>query len=226
MVKVLSVDAAPETSLDRVVDLIPDIVNKITSVLEERKTKKQEAGVIIRPHPAILRRKLGTWRRIRVRKQLAALGVLCALPPGLVLHTQAAQAPAVSAASAVLMDGETGRVLYAKDENTPPGHRQHHETHDRPWWRRSTWGRPLPPGGDPEGMDGDRGTSLYLVPGETLSLKTLFYGLLLPSGERRGGGPGLCLRRGCGHLRGLDEPAGPGFGDDPHPLLRPQRSGG
>ena len=43
MVKVLSVDAAPETSLDRVVDLIPDIVNKITSVLEERKTKKQEA---------------------------------------------------------------------------------------------------------------------------------------------------------------------------------------
>lgn len=34
MVKVLSVDAAPETSLDRVVDLIPDIVNKITSVLE------------------------------------------------------------------------------------------------------------------------------------------------------------------------------------------------
>lgn len=54
-----------------------------------------------------------------MRKQLAALGVLCALLPGLVLHTQAAEAPAVSAASAVLMDGETGRVLYAKDENTP-----------------------------------------------------------------------------------------------------------
>ena len=43
MVKVLPVDAAPETSLDRVVDLIPDLVNKLTSVLEERKTKKQEA---------------------------------------------------------------------------------------------------------------------------------------------------------------------------------------
>ena len=30
---------------------------------------------------------------------------------------------------------------------------------------------------------GIEGTSIYLVPGETLSLKTLFYGLLLPSGN-------------------------------------------
>ena len=40
---VISVDAETYKNLDRVVDLIPDIVNKITSVLEERKTKKQEA---------------------------------------------------------------------------------------------------------------------------------------------------------------------------------------
>ena len=44
MVKVLPVDAAPETSLDRVVDLIPDPVNKRTSYLEERKAKKEAEG--------------------------------------------------------------------------------------------------------------------------------------------------------------------------------------
>ena len=42
-VKVLAVDAAPETSLDRVVDMIPDVVNKITGLMEEKKAKKQEA---------------------------------------------------------------------------------------------------------------------------------------------------------------------------------------
>lgn len=44
MVKVLPVDAAPETSLDRVVDLIPDLVNKLTSYMEERKAKKEAEG--------------------------------------------------------------------------------------------------------------------------------------------------------------------------------------
>ena len=152
--------------------------------------------------------------------------MLCALLPGLVLHTQAAEAPAVSAASAVLMDGETGRVLYAKDENTPRaiasttklmtalvaaeylgGDLSRQVEIQREW-------------------TGIEGTSLYLVPGETLSLKNPLLRPAPPLRERRGGGPGLCLRRGCGHLRGLDEPAGPGFGDDPHPLLRPQRFGG
>ena len=46
-VKVLPVDAAPETSLDRVVDMIPDVVNKITSLIEEKKAKKQETGADI-----------------------------------------------------------------------------------------------------------------------------------------------------------------------------------
>lgn len=44
MVKVLPVDAAPETSLDRVVDLIPDLINKLTGYLEERKAKKEAEG--------------------------------------------------------------------------------------------------------------------------------------------------------------------------------------
>ena len=42
MVKVLPVDAAPETSLDRVVDLIPDVLNRITGMMEEKKAKKRE----------------------------------------------------------------------------------------------------------------------------------------------------------------------------------------
>ncbi len=40
-VKVLPVDAAPETSLDRVVDMIPDVVNKITGLIEEKKAKNR-----------------------------------------------------------------------------------------------------------------------------------------------------------------------------------------
>lgn len=42
MVKVLPVDAAPETSLDRIVDLIPDAINRIAGMVEEKKAKKQE----------------------------------------------------------------------------------------------------------------------------------------------------------------------------------------
>ena len=61
-----------------------------------------------------------------MRRQLIALGMLCGLLPGFVVHTHAAEAPAVSAASAVLMDAETGRVLYAHKmcirDSSYPGH--------------------------------------------------------------------------------------------------------
>ncbi|MFQ9859805.1 MAG: GerW family sporulation protein [Evtepia gabavorous] len=40
MVKVLPVDTSHETSLDRVVDLIPDVVNWIAGLVEEKKAKK------------------------------------------------------------------------------------------------------------------------------------------------------------------------------------------
>lgn len=118
-----------------------------------------------------------------MRKQLAALGVLCALLPGFVLPTYAAEAPAVSAASAVLMDAETGRVLYAREENTPRAIASTTKlmtalvaaeylegdlsqmVEIRPEWT------------------GIEGTSLYLTAGERICMKTLFYGLLLHSGN-------------------------------------------
>lgn len=43
-VRVLPVEAAPETSLDRIVDMIPDVVSKLTSLVEEKKANKQDAA--------------------------------------------------------------------------------------------------------------------------------------------------------------------------------------
>lgn len=88
----------------------------------------------------------------------------------------------VSAASAVLMDGETGRVLYEKDSHTrrpiasttklmtalvalESGHSlEETVTIVRSW-------------------TGVEGSSVYLRPGEEVSLETLLYGLLLRSGN-------------------------------------------
>jgi sporulation protein YtfJ len=39
-VKVLPMDTPPESSLDRVVDMLPDVVNKITELIEKKKNKK------------------------------------------------------------------------------------------------------------------------------------------------------------------------------------------
>lgn len=92
-------------------------------------------------------------------------------------------APSTSAASAVLMDGDTGRILYAQDENTP-----------RPMASTTKLMTALVAveslGGDlarpvkiqPE-WTGIEGTSLYLKPGEILQAETLLYGLLLHSGN-------------------------------------------
>ncbi|HIY33258.1 MAG TPA: D-alanyl-D-alanine carboxypeptidase [Candidatus Evtepia faecavium] len=118
-----------------------------------------------------------------MRRQLAALGVLCVLLPGLVLHTQAAEAPAVSAASAVLLDGETGRVLYAKDENTPRAIASTTKLMTA-LVAAEYFGGDLSQSVEiQKDWTGVEGTSLYLVPGERLRVETLFYGLLLPSGN-------------------------------------------
>ncbi|MBQ2925463.1 MAG: D-alanyl-D-alanine carboxypeptidase, partial [Ruminiclostridium sp.] len=118
-----------------------------------------------------------------VKKIFAALGVLCALFSGLTTQTQAAEVPAVSAASALLMDGESGRILFSRNANEPRaiasitklmtalvaaeyfGGDLSRTVTIRPGWT------------------GIEGTSLYLKPGEELTCQTLLYGLLLQSGN-------------------------------------------
>ena len=90
--------------------------------------------------------------------------------------------PQISAASAVLMDADTGRVLYEKDSHTrrliasttklmtalvalESGHGLDETVTVVPEWT------------------GAEGSSIYLRPGEELSLETLLYGLLLRSGN-------------------------------------------
>ena len=104
--------------------------------------------------------------------------LLCPVP-----GAQAAQAaPNISAASAVLMDGDTGRVLYERDSHArrliasttklmtaltalESGHSLGEIVTVKPEWA------------------GVEGSSIYLVPGEKLTLEALLYGLLLRSGN-------------------------------------------
>ena len=107
---------------------------------------------------------------------LAWVLLMCALP------VTWAAAPEVSAASAVLMDADTGRVLYEKDSHTPrliasitklmtalvaleSGHDLEEVVTIAPEWA------------------GVEGSSIYLRPGEEITLEALFYGLLLRSGN-------------------------------------------
>lgn len=117
-----------------------------------------------------------------MRKQLIALAALCALWPGLLVHTMAAEAPAVSAASAVLLDAESGRILYAQNENeeraiasitklmTALVAAEYIDDLSQTISIRREW-------------TGIEGTSLYLKAGEKITLETLLYGLLLHSGN-------------------------------------------
>ena len=107
---------------------------------------------------------------------LAWVLLMCALP------VTWAAAPEVSAASAVLMDADTGRVLYEKDSHTPrliasitklmtalvaleSGHDLEEVVTIAPEWA------------------GVEGSSIYLRPGEEITLEALLYGLLLRSGN-------------------------------------------
>lgn len=90
--------------------------------------------------------------------------------------------PKISAASAVVMDAGTGRVLWEKDAHTPrliasttklmtalvaleSGHRLEEVVTVAPEWA------------------GVEGSSIYLRPGEEITLEALLYGLLLRSGN-------------------------------------------
>ena len=117
-----------------------------------------------------------------VGRKLIALAALCVLWPGLLIHTMAAEAPAVSAASAVLLDAESGRILYARNENeeraiasitklmTALVAAEYLDDLSQTITIQKEW-------------TGIEGTSLYLKAGEEISLETLLYGLLLHSGN-------------------------------------------
>ena len=117
-----------------------------------------------------------------VGRKLIALAALCVLWPGLLIHTMAAEAPAVSAASAVLLDADSGRILYAQNENeeraiasitklmTALVAAEYLDDLSQTITIQKEW-------------TGIEGTSLYLKAGEEISLETLLYGLLLHSGN-------------------------------------------
>ena len=115
-------------------------------------------------------------------RKLIALAALCVLWPGLLIHTMAAEAPAVSAASAVLLDADSGRILYAQNENeeraiasitklmTALVAAEYLDDLSQTITIQKEW-------------TGIEGTSLYLKAGEEISLETLLYGLILHSGN-------------------------------------------
>ena len=101
---------------------------------------------------------------------------------GLLLWGMSPPVSALSASCAVVMDGDSGRVLYEQNAREPraiasitklmtalvaleSGHGPEERVEIAPEWT------------------GAEGSSLYLKPGETLTLETLLYGLLLRSGN-------------------------------------------
>ncbi|RKI68220.1 D-alanyl-D-alanine carboxypeptidase [bacterium 1xD42-67] len=97
-------------------------------------------------------------------------------------RAEGAVPPKVSAASAVLMDGASGRVLYEKDAHAP---RLIAST-----TKLMTALTALESGHDLDEVvtiqrawTGIEGSSIYLRPGEEISLEALLYGLLLRSGN-------------------------------------------
>ena len=110
---------------------------------------------------------------------LAGALLWCALPA---VRAEGTAPPRISAASAVLMDAGTGRVLWEKDAHTPrliasttklmtalvaleSGHGLEEVVTVAPEWA------------------GVEGSSIYLRPGEEITLEALLYGLLLRSGN-------------------------------------------
>lgn len=121
----------------------------------------------------------------RVLTALLALSLLC-------LPCYGAEAPAVSAASAVLMDAESGRILYEKDAHT---RRLIAST-----TKLMTALVAVEAVEDLEQVITAKreyqaeGSSMYLRVGEQLTVRDLLYGLLLASGNDAA----LALAGGCG----------------------------
>lgn len=112
------------------------------------------------------------------RKALALLAAVCLLP----LHAGAAGAPAVSAASAILVDGESGRVLYEKDAHV----RRSIASTTKLMTALVVMDRCRDLGEVVEVLEEDtrtEGSSMYLRAGDQVTVEELLYGLLLSSGN-------------------------------------------
>ena len=107
------------------------------------------------------------------RSLLGAVAIFCAVT------AFAAPQLSVSAESAVIMDAQSGKVLWAKDEHTPrfPASTTKIMTAMLLIERC----RPEEIVTAPPGVDKVEGASLHLVPGEMLSARDLLYGILLRS---------------------------------------------
>lgn len=114
-----------------------------------------------------------------MKRFAAVLAALLLIPA---VSVKASSPPELSAVSAVLMDAESGRVLFEKNAHeeraiasitklmtalvaVESGHDLTQQVTVRPEWT------------------GVEGSSIYLRPGETVTLETLLYGLLLNSGN-------------------------------------------
>ena len=113
-------------------------------------------------------------------KRLLALLVLVALP-GLVLNAAASEPFAVAAKGAVLIDADSGRVLFGQNQDAlyPMASTTKVMTALLAL-EHASLDEPVTTGPNASGVPG---TSLYLAEGETLSMEHMLYGLMLRSGN-------------------------------------------
>ena len=114
-----------------------------------------------------------------LKRIAAAVAALLLLPA---VSVKASSPPDLSAVSAILMDAESGRVLFEKNA--------HEERAIASITKLMTALVAAESGHDPSEMvtvrpewTGIEGSSIYLQPGEVVSFETLLYGLLLNSGN-------------------------------------------
>ena len=135
----------------------------------------------------------------------------------------------LSAASAVLMEKETGSLLYEKEshQQLEPASVTKVMTlllimEDLDSGRLSKEG----PGHGLRRRRGMGGSQVYLKEGEQLSAGELIKCIAVVSGNDAAGGHGGAPGRQRGRLRGADEPAGPGAGHEGHSLCQLHRPSG
>lgn len=106
--------------------------------------------------------------------------------PSKVVASMAKTAPGISANQAILMDGETGEILYEKNANTKAYPASTTKimtallTIDRVEELHSDLKQKVKIPADAVGVEG---SSIYLAPGEAVSIEDLLYGLMLRSGN-------------------------------------------